>query len=83
MYSGKHPRTGLNLQLACALTGRLVWVSDPAPGSAHDAKAIQSTGFLENFPDIPPLGDKGYTGLGMTTPIRKPPAGELTGWQKR
>ncbi len=62
LYSGKHPRNGLNLQVACTLTGRLVWVSDPAPrGSLHDAKDIHSTGFLENFPDTPPLGDKGYT----------------------
>ncbi|WP_220667471.1 transposase family protein [Propionibacterium australiense] len=83
LYSGKHHRTGLNLQVACTLTGRLVWVSDPAPGSTHDAKAIQSTGFLDNFPDMPPLGDKGYTGLGMMTPIRKPPGGGLTGWQKQ
>ncbi|WP_170175798.1 transposase family protein [Propionibacterium australiense] len=56
---------------------------DPAPGSTHDAKAIQSTGFLENFSDIPPLGDKGYIGLGMRTPIRKPLGGGLTDWQKQ
>jgi len=83
LYSGKHHTTGLNLQIACTLTGRLVWVSDPVPGSTHDAKAIQSTGFLDGFPDTPPLGDKGYIGLGMRTPIRKPPGGGLTDWQKR
>ncbi|MBE6478460.1 MAG: transposase family protein [Propionibacteriaceae bacterium] len=44
---------------------------------------MQSTGFLDGFPDTPPLGDKGYTGLGMTTPIRKPLGGELTDWQKQ
>ncbi len=83
LYSGKHHRAGLNLQVACTLTGRLVWVSDPASGSTHDVKAIQSTGFLDIFPDTPPLGDKGYTGLGMMTPIRKPPGSGLTDWQKQ
>ncbi|SPF68532.1 Hypothetical protein PROPJV5_1513 [Propionibacterium ruminifibrarum] len=30
LYSGKHHTTGLNLQIACTLTRRLVWVPDPA-----------------------------------------------------
>ena len=83
LYSGKHHRTGLNLQVACDLDGRLVWVSDPAPGSTHDAKAIRHTGLLDHFPDPPPMADKGYTGLGMITPERKPAGGELTETQKQ
>ncbi|SYZ34627.1 transposase family protein [Propionibacterium australiense] len=31
LYSGKHHTTGLNLQIACTLTGRLVWVLRPCP----------------------------------------------------
>ncbi|SYZ33404.1 transposase family protein [Propionibacterium australiense] len=31
LYSGKHHTTGLNLQVACTLTGRLVWVLRPCP----------------------------------------------------
>lgn len=30
-FSGKHHTTGLNVQVACTLNGRLAWVSDPIP----------------------------------------------------
>jgi len=39
LYSGKHKTTGLNVQVACDLSGTLVWVSDPAHGSTHDITA--------------------------------------------
>ncbi|SPF69552.1 Harbinger transposase-derived nuclease domain [Propionibacterium ruminifibrarum] len=58
-------------------------MADPAPGSTHDAKAIRLTGLLEHFPNTPPVADKGYTGLGMITPERKPAHGELTENQKQ
>ena len=29
LYSGKHKTTGLNVQVACTLSGALAWVSDP------------------------------------------------------
>ncbi|WP_197720640.1 transposase family protein [Propionibacterium australiense] len=83
LYSGKHHHTGLNLQVACDLTGRLAWVSDPTPGATHDTKALRLTGLLEHFPNTPPVADKGYTGLGMITPERKPVHGELTENQKQ
>ena len=67
LCSGKHHRTGLNLQVASDLTGRLAWVSDPTPGATHDTKALRLTGLLEHFPNTPPVADKGYTGLGMIT----------------
>ena len=34
LYSGKHHTTGVNLQVACTLTGRRAWVSQPFP-DAH------------------------------------------------
>jgi len=77
LYSGKHHTTGVNVQVACTLDGQLVWVSDPMPGRTHDAKAIRESGLLD-IPDIPDqaaprhLGDKGYIGLGMITPVRRP-----------
>lgn len=43
LYSGKHHRTGVNVQLACTLSGDLVWVSDPQPGNMHDSTAIRHT----------------------------------------
>jgi hypothetical protein len=77
LYSGKHHTTGVNVQVACTLDGDLAWVSDPLPGSTHDAKAIRESGFLDQ-PEtgkepLRHLGDKGYIGLGMITPKRKPP----------
>ena len=83
LYSGKHHRTGLNLQIAAGLDGSLLWVSDPMNGSTHDAEAIRAAGLLDHFADVPPVGDKGYIGLGMITPNRKPAGGELTDEQKQ
>ena len=40
LYSGKHHTTGVNLQVACTLTGQLAWISKPSVGSFHDAKTI-------------------------------------------
>jgi hypothetical protein len=76
LYSGKHHTTGHNVQVACSLEGRLEWVSDPLPGSTHDAAALRASGLLDT--PNPPLhiGDKGYIGLGMLTPIRKLPGQE-------
>lgn len=77
LWSGKHRTTGLNVQVACTLSGQLAWISDPAPGRTHDARALRETGLLENDDAPAHLGDKGYIGLGMITPLRKPPGGEL------
>ena len=80
LYSGKHRTTGVNVQVACTLTGHLAWVSDPHDGRAHDTEALRCSGLL----DVPPadlqegaspprhIGDKGYIGLGMITPKKKP-----------
>ena len=65
------------------LTGHLDWISPPLPGSVHDAKAIKESGFLEALDAAMHIGDKGYIGLGMITPIRKPTYGELTDTDKR
>ena len=83
LYSGKHHTTGVNLQVACTLAGHLAWVSPPLPGSAHDAKAIKESGFLETLDATTHIGDKGYIGLGMITPAKKPAHGELTDSDRR
>ena len=83
LYSGKHHTTGVNLQVACTLAGHLAWISPPLPGSVHDAKAIKESGFLEALDATTHIGDKGYIGLGMITPTRKPAHGELTNTDKR
>ena len=83
LYSGKHHTTGVNLQVACTLTGHLAWISPPLPGSVHDAKAIKESGFLETLDATTHIGDKGYIGLGMITPVKKPAHGELTNTDRR
>ena len=80
LYSGKHQTTGLNVQVACTLSGTLAWVSDPHDGRVHNTEALRRCGLLDvppaDLPDgaLPPqhIGDKGYIGLGMITPKRKP-----------
>ena len=80
LYSGKHRTTGLNVQVACTLTGHLAWVSDPHDGRVHDTEALRRCGLLDVPPaDLPEgaspprhIGDKGYIGLGMITPKKKP-----------
>ena len=83
LYSGKHHTTGVNLQVACTLAGHLAWISKPSAGSVHDAKAIKESGFLTTLDSQSHIGDKGYIGLGMITPARKPAHGELTDTDKR
>ena len=75
LYSGKHKTTGLNVQVACTLSGTLAWVSDPQDGRTHDTEVLRRSGLLDvpatDLPDgTPPpkhIGDKGYIGLGMIT----------------
>jgi hypothetical protein len=57
-------------------------ISDPLPGSTHDAKATHETELSELLRDDNAIGDKGYIGTGITTPYRKPAGGELLDWQK-
>lgn len=83
LWSGKHRTTGMNVLVACTLEGTLTWVSDPVPGRTHDAKALRRSGLLDAATDLQHLGDKGFIGLGLLTPYRKPPGGQLLDWQKQ
>jgi DDE superfamily endonuclease/Helix-turn-helix of DDE superfamily endonuclease len=82
LYSGKHKTTGLNVQVACDLNGRLVWVSDPVDGRRHDSAALAISGMLQGVAAANWMGDKGYVGAGMITPIKKPAHRELLAWEK-
>jgi len=73
----------VNLQVARTLTGHLAWISPPLPGNVHDAKATKKSGFLTTLDAVTHIGDKGYIGLGMITPVKKPTHGELTNTDKR
>ena len=83
LYSGKHHTTGVNLQVACTLAGHLAWISKPSAGSVHDAKGHQESEFLTTLDSQSHIGDKGYIGLGMITPVKKPAHGELTNTDRR
>jgi hypothetical protein len=66
LYSGKHKTTGMNVQVACDLTGRLAWISDPVDGCRHDTAAFALSGVIDTLdpsnwmvtadhgPDAPP-----------------------------
>jgi hypothetical protein len=82
LYSGKHKTTGMNVQVACTLTGKLVWISDPIDGSRHDTYCLSESGVLLTLDPSDWLGDKGYIGNGMITPIRKPANRALLDWEK-
>jgi hypothetical protein len=82
LYSGKHRTTGLNVQVVCDLTGRLVWVSDPVKGHRHDTAALKLSNVLDTLEPANWMGDKGYLGNGMITPIRKPACRKLLDWEK-
>jgi DDE superfamily endonuclease len=82
LYSGKHKTTGMNVQFACTLDGELAWMSDSLPGSRHDSYCLRESGALNGFPAHSWIGDKGYLGLGMLTPYRKPAHRDLLDWEK-
>jgi hypothetical protein len=62
----------MNVQIACDLDGRLAWISDPIEGSRHDNHCLEESGVLVTMDPSNWLGDKGYVGNDMITPIKKP-----------
>ncbi len=82
LYSGKHQATGVNVQVACTLEGVLVWISDPIDGSRHDTHCLRESGVLFSHGAENWIGDKGYVGNGMLTPIKKPIYRDLLDWEK-
>jgi hypothetical protein len=82
LYSGKHKTTGMNVQVACTLSGSLAWISDALPGSRHDSWCLSESGALEGFPPGSWIGDKAYIGKDMITPVRKPAHRDLLDWEK-
>jgi alkylated DNA repair dioxygenase AlkB len=82
LYSGKHKTTGMNVQIACTLGGDLAWISDPIAGSRHDSYCLDNSEALLTLDSENWVGDKGYIGHSMITPIRKPPSRPLLDWEK-
>ncbi len=65
LYSGKHKTTGMNVQVACTITGCLAWISDPISGSRHDNHCLGESGVLLSLDPRNWLSDKGYVGNNM------------------
>jgi hypothetical protein len=82
LYSGKHKTTGMNVQVACDLNGRLAWISDPVDGCRHDTAALALSGVIDTLDPDNWMGDKGYVGNDMITPIKKPAHRGLLDWEK-
>lgn len=79
LWSRKKSTTGFNAQLVCLLDGSPIYISDPLPGSTHDATAYESTPVAEIVRHSGGgIGDKGYQGTGLITPRKKPKGGELS-----
>ena len=71
LYSGKHKTTGMNVEIACTLDGRLAWISDAVSGNRHDTYCLSESGVLLTLDPGNWIGDKGYVGNDMITPIKK------------
>jgi hypothetical protein len=82
MYSGKHKTTGMNVQVVCTPDGELVWISDPIEGARHDGFCLDESGALDGLNHRDWIGDKGYVGRNMITPIKKTAAREMVAWGK-
>ena len=82
LYSGKNKKTGMNVQAACTVSGQLDGISDAVEGSRHDTHCLNESGVLVTFDPANWIGDKGYIGNDMLTPIRKPAHRELFDWEK-
>jgi hypothetical protein len=78
LFSGKHRTTGMNVQVACTLSGRLAWIGDAVEGSRHDTYCLRESGVLTTLDPTTWVGDKGYVGNDMTTPVKKPRHRDLT-----
>jgi hypothetical protein len=83
LFSGKHHRTGMNVQIACTTGGRLLALGTPVHGSRHDVYAWKQSGLPELLTGTPIIADLGYVGIeGITTGTRRPAGGSLTDRQK-
>jgi hypothetical protein len=82
LYSGKPKTTGMNVQVACDLHGRPAWISDPVGGCRHDTAALALSGVIDTLDPDNWMGDKGYVGNDMITPVKKPAHRGLPDWEK-
>jgi hypothetical protein len=79
LWSRKKGTTGFNIQLVSLLDGTPIYVSDPLPGSTHDAVAFTETPVTDIIRNSGgAIADKGYQGHVEATPRKTPRHGELS-----
>lgn len=66
LYSGKHKKHGMNVQVLADPAGRLLWASPALPGAVHDIRTAREHGILDvlTAADLNCWADKGYQGAG-------------------
>lgn len=77
LFSGKHRRYGMNVQVVADLHGRVLGVTQGFPGSRHDMYCYREAGLptlVEGAGGA--IGDPGYQGSTLTTPNKKHPGQE-------
>lgn len=83
-YSGKHHVQCVSIQVAATHDGQLIATSDPVPGSRHDAKALELTGWddILDHDHVSWIADSAYTATTALTPIKKTPGRDRLDWEK-
>jgi transposase len=85
-YSPKHRRHGVNVQAVTDPAGGLLWISPAPPGRSRDLTAARAHRIIRICArqGVPVLADRACIGAGawVTTPVRRPPRGELTPTQR-
>jgi len=72
-YSGKHRKTGKNLQVVSDIKGKILHLGPILPGRHHDRWAVKEPGIEEALTDKPRLlvhADKGYIGTDFIVPAK-------------
>ncbi len=76
LYSGKHRRTGFNVQVVTDAHGELFTVRGPVEGCAHDLRALRESGLSALLASASYVfADKSYRATGYFIPRRKPIGG--------
>lgn len=79
LYSGKHHRTGFNVQVAATVAGFILAIGLPVHGARHDAFCWQESGLAARLAGLHALADLGYVGIdGVETGVRRRPGQPLT-----
>ncbi|NHD16345.1 MULTISPECIES: transposase family protein [unclassified Actinopolyspora] len=77
LYSGKHRRYGVRLQLTTDLNGSLIACSEIFPGATHDLTVFRNSSLHETLNHANTIGDLDYLGSAITKPHKTPKNGTL------